>query len=144
MRVDATLQPSRYRHWATMACYLVVAGMWLVSPFDLGLQIVGVLLLGLGGWAAACHQQRQAQCISVYQRDDGGWQWQTDEHERWVQGRLQRVTALSWVIVLVFDCSAIKRQVRVVIWQDQVDATQWRRLQVVGAWYGNRASLIEG
>jgi hypothetical protein len=57
---------------------------------------------------------------------------------------LHHMSVLPWVVVLVFDCTAIKRQQRVVIWQDQVAAADWRRLQVVGAWSSCRSSLIEG
>jgi hypothetical protein len=144
MRVDASLQPSRYGCWAQMGCYGVVAGLWLCSPFALLLKTMVILLLGLGAWYVAVLQRRHAVCISVYQREDGGWQWQHSAHERWIQGQLQRVATLPWVVVLVFDCTAIKQQQRVVIWQDQVDRANWRRLRVVAAWAGQRPSLIEG
>lgn len=143
MRVDASLQPSRYGRWAQLGSYGVVAGLWLCSPFALLLKAMIVLLLGLGAWYVAV-RKRHAVCVSVYQREDGGWQWQNNTHERWIQGQLQRVSALPWVVVLVFDCSAIKQQQRVVIWQDQVDRVNWRRLRVLAAWAGQRPSLIEG
>lgn len=143
MKVDVVLKPSRYRRWAAGLAYGLVAGCWLLSPVSVWSTVVvlGMLLIGV---LLTRNQSRQQTCISLYQRDDGGWQWQTDQHPRWIHGQLHHMSVLPWVVVLVFDCTAIKRQQRVVIWQDQVAAADWRRLQVVGAWSSCRSSLIEG
>lgn len=145
MRVDAdVLQPSRYRLCVMMACYAIVAALWLLSPFAWSLKIGIFVLLGIGVAVATLRQHRPPVCVSVYQRDDGGWQWQMQGHDRWIHGQLQRVLALPYVLVLVFDCTAIKQQQRIVVWQDQVDRSSWRRLQVVAAWAGQRPSFTEG
>ena len=145
MWVDvAQMQPSRWQHVVKLSSLCVVLLLLCASGAPWLMKAVGVLaLLGLSvvQWHA---QRRQARLYCLQQLDRSRWQWQ-QRHPvqptrkrpqvgdlRQIQARLLRVEAwLGIVVILQFEVVALGQRHTWLVWRDQVDVENWRRLQVL-------------
>lgn len=129
---------------AIVALLLVLSGLsW---PFKL------VALIGLGVFYVFHRhaQQRQVRLSSLQQHDRVRWQWQQSAppstHQprsfkqkrrntrdiTQIQAHLLRVEAwLGIVVILRFEVVALGQRQTWLVWRDQTDLDNWRRLQVL-------------
>lgn len=139
MLVDAQLQPSRMAGRLVFLLYALssallfsqwCASWWLALLLAFGLSC---LLWRVTAWFARGAAQKQPAVSFLEQEPRQAWRWQKQGHSRWYQGRLCRAQGFgAWAVVLCFEISVPRRQrCYCVVWRDQVDAQQWRRLQVL-------------
>ncbi|MFZ3192374.1 MAG: hypothetical protein WA154_04085 [Moraxellaceae bacterium] len=146
------LRPSRLQHAVCLLWWLLV----VLFVIGAGLTVLVKVLAVLGLFAVAVLQQvwqsRQAKLLLLQQLDRSRWQWQacqirssnpTTRHksernttdsasQRQIQARLLRVDAwLGMVVILRFEIIALGQSQTWLIWRDQVDHDNWRRLQVL-------------
>ena len=155
MWVDMTpLRRSRLQQILWWLGLAVVAVLLLCSGLSWPFKVSA--LLGLVGLNLVHRhvQQRQIQLFKLQQHDRMRWQWQqaTSPHTTssnsispsgkqqrrqpsdtaQIQARLLRVEAwLGVVVILHFEVIALGRRQTWLLWRDQVDVDNWRRLQVL-------------
>ena len=155
MWVDMTpLRRSRLQQILWWLGLAVVAVLLLCSGLSWPFKVSA--LLGLVGLNLVHRhvQQRQIQLSKLQQHDRMRWQWQqaTSPHTTssnsispsgkqqrrqpsdtaQIQARLLRVEAwLGVVVILHFEVIALGRRQTWLLWRDQVDVENWRRLQVL-------------
>ena len=155
MWVDMTpLRRSRLQQILWWLGLAVVAVLLLCSGLSWPFKVSA--LLGLVGLNLVHRhvQQRQIQLFKLQQHDRMRWQWQqaTSPHTTssnsispsgkqqrrqpsdtaQIQARLLRVEAwLGVVVILHFEVIALGRRQTWLLWRDQVDVENWRRLQVL-------------
>ena len=155
MWVDMTpLRRSRLQQILWWLGLAVVAVLLLCSGLSWPFKVSA--LLGLVGLNLVHRhvQQRQIQLSKLQQHDRMRWQWQqatssnrtssnrtstssTQQRRQssdtaQIQARLLRVEAwLGVVVILHFEVTALGRRQTWLLWRDQVDVENWRRLQVL-------------
>jgi len=143
------VRPSRLWQAVRLAWFGLVA--LLVMGAGLTMLFTILALLGLGS-VALCQSvwlARQPQLVLLQQLDRSRWQWQQSARQsqkpvvqsrrarsvlaqRQIQARLLHVDAwLGLVVILRFEVTALGQSQTWLIWCDQVDADNWRRLQVL-------------
>lgn len=143
------LPPSRLRQAVRLAWFGLVALLVMGAGLTMLFKILA--LLGLGS-VAVCQfvwQSRQPQLLLLQQLDRSRWQWQQSARQsvkpavqslrtqsvlaqRQIQACLLHVDAwLGLVVILRFDVTALGQSQTWLIWRDQVDADNWRRLLVL-------------
>ena len=143
------VRPSRLRQAVRLAWFGLVALLVMGAGLTMLFKILA--LLGLVS-VTVCHfvwQSRQPQLVLLQQLDRSRWQWQQSARQsqksavqsrrarpvlaqRQIQARLLHVDAwLGLVVILRFEVTALGQSQTWLIWRDQVDADNWRRLQVL-------------
>ena len=144
MWVDlAQVRPSRLRQAVRLAWFGLVALLVMVTGLTMLFKILALLGLGSVAVCQSVWQSRQPQLLLLQQLDRSRWQWQQSARQsvkpavqslvqRQIQARLLHVDAwLGLVVILRFEITALGQSQTWLIWRDQVDADNWRRLQVL-------------
>ena len=146
------IRPSRLQRRVRLFSMLLIGALLLLSgmaEYAKLLALVGLILLG---WQQQRRQQQQPQLGCLQQLDRVRWQWQQTAaighartrqlrgqtnriprvEPRQIQADLQSVEGwLGMVVVLRFKITALDHVHTWLIWRDQVDQDNWRRLQVL-------------
>ncbi|MEC7118758.1 MAG: protein YgfX [Pseudomonadota bacterium] len=132
-----------HSQWRIVCLSLCLVGLLLLlalsggSAAVRGLVILILLVSAVVWWS---WQARQPRCLALRQLNRVDWIWQQTQpfakaqhtSVAWQQGRLQRVASCgNWVVVLWFEDLTLQREQVWVLWRDQVDDNNWRRLQVL-------------
>lgn len=150
MWVDITpLRRSRLQQTLWWLSLAVVAVLLLCSGLSWLFKLIALLALVVLNLVQGHVQQRQFQLSKLQQHDRMRWQWQqvaspsstsskSTQHRRHpsdttqIQAHLLRVEAwLGVVVILHFEVTALGRRQTWLLWRDQVDVDNWRRLQVL-------------
>ena len=143
MKIHADLQPSRLRRGVEVGLYLLVAILTVWSGLPLWVMIVTILLL-LGVFALqSARAAAVPRLIQLIQIDRRIWCWyqivaspQHGMQTTRVEAELQQVQRVGPVVVLRFQAlGANVRPQSWVIWRDQVDDNNWRRLVVLARFW---------
>lgn len=132
---------------------LMILSLLFFSGLALLSKIFASALLVLVSWVQARRFDQQPELYVLQQLDRVTWQWQQSQVRALrqsrassgqtqkrtqppdlqnMQARLLRVEAwLGCVVILHFEMSALGKTKTWLIWRDQVDTHQWRRLQVL-------------
>lgn len=145
MWVDlAQIRPSRLQQGVKLLSVCLLGVLVLYSGISWLIKAVAMIAL-LGLSVAQLHaQRRQTRLCCLQQLDRVLWQWQQHPQQknkqkrqpaaemRKIQARLLRVEAwLGLVVILHFEGVALGQRQTWLIWRDQVDVDNWRRLQVL-------------
>ena len=141
------LQPSRLQAVVRLIWWGLVFLLVICAGVPAWLQVVSVLGLLCVGLIQRAWQLRQPQLLLLQQLDRSRWQWQQRDMPthgtttrrikntaapRHIQARLRRVDAwLGLVLILRFEVTALGKSQTWLVWRDQVDRDNWRRLQVL-------------
>ncbi len=139
MQVHADLSPSRIQPLIEIALYGVVALLTAFSPLPRWMIVCTVLTLLAVYLYQRCFAVPRARLVQLIQLDLRDWCWydvpagQPSSVTRRRVGTLQHVRRIGWVMALDFRITTDpgSHTVRWLIWRDQVDADNWRRLQVL-------------
>ena len=150
MWVDlAQVRPSRLRQAVRLAWFGLVALLVMGAGLTILFKILALLGLLSVAVCQSVWQARQPQLVLLQQLDRSRWQWQQSARQsqksvvqsrrarpvsaqRQIQARLLHVDAwLGLVVILRFEATALGQSQTWLIWRDQVDADNWRRLQVL-------------
>ena len=156
MWVDlAQVRPSRLRQAVRLAWFGLVALLVMGAGLTILFKILALLGLGSVALCQFVWQSRQPQLLLLQQLDRSRWQWQQSAMQfqntrqsqksivqsrrarpvlaqRQIQARLLHVDEwLGLVVILRFEVTALGQSQTWLIWRDQVDADNWRRLQVL-------------
>jgi hypothetical protein len=148
MKVHADLKPSRMRLWVEAALYVSIAGLLLLSALPLW-AISSTLLVMLAVYLLTTRQRgAQPRLLQLIQLDRASWVWYSAQASTQhglqttrVEGSLLQVQRVAVLIVLHVqiesapDTAGAIRRERHVIWRDQVDADNWRRLVVLARFW---------
>lgn len=147
MWVDlAQLRQSRLQQALQWLSLIVVAALLWLSGLAWPFKAVVLFALAVLSVVYGHVQQRQIRLYTLQQHDRLLWQWQQVTLRRTrakkkhrctrdtaqIQARLLRVEAwLGVVVILHFEVIALGQRQTWLIWRDQVDMDNWRRLQVL-------------
>jgi hypothetical protein len=135
MLVGSRVRASRLVRWRDALLVLMVAGLLCGSGLSLRWAAATMVLLALV--AVLLQVWPQQRLCQIDQMDDRQWRWQMQGSDHRYRGCLMRVEHWPSVVVLhVYATVPYARKQRLVLWRDQVDATAWRRLQVLARFYG--------
>jgi hypothetical protein len=152
MKVHADLKPSRMRLWVEAALYASIAVLLLLSDLPLW-AIISTLMVMLAVYLLATRQRAtQSRLLQLIQLDRASWVWYSAQasaqhglQTNRVEGSLLQVQRVAFLIVLQVqidsapDTAGVIRRQRHVIWRDQVDADNWRRLVVLARFWTDPA-----
>jgi len=149
MRINTTLQVSRLQKWSEALLLLLVCLILIFSdmpPWGKGLAL---LLLAFVLIYQHFFRQPSARLVQLIQFDKDTWRWSILEpHQRkkntTFDGRL--VSVHRGLVVIVLQLEAIEKNKPVtqnwVVWRDQVDADNWRRLIVIARFWAEDVKRI--
>ncbi len=156
MQINATIQPSQMQRGVNVVAFLCVGLLCVQS--DLSSEAKVIILMIIAGYAIFRWflDRRRAVLIHLIQMDRQFWRWETKRHNAnqagqavKEEGQLDRVHRVGWVMVLGFrvkpraphqakphNRSQTRSQIKYwLIWRDQVDADEWRRLRVLARFW---------
>ncbi len=134
MKVHADLKPSRMRRVLEVGLYLVVALLCVLGDLPLWATVLTIVLLLIGLVVQTLRAALAPQLLQLVQLDRRAWCWyeatRSPQHgmqSSRVDAELRQVQRVGPLIVLRFQSPACTW----LIWCDQVDVDNWRRLVVL-------------
>ncbi len=144
MKIHADLKPSRLRSGVEVGLYLIVAVLCALSGLPWWVSVFVVLALVIVFTIQNLKATLSARLVQLIQLDRRVWCWhevttsaQHGFQSVRVDAELRQVQRVGPVIVLRFDCATHDRAQSWVIWRDQVDGDNWRRLVVLARFWGD-------
>ena len=157
MWVDCqSIRPSRAQWLILLLWCVIVLGVLITAGWSLLLKVIAVLGLLLLTFAQFLWRARQPKLLLLQQLDRVSWQWQQQTTPRQprtprlvtqhpTQSRSARLLGVeAWlgqVVILRFEVTALSTRQTWLIWCDQVDRDNWRRLQVLQQYWA--APLVD-
>ena len=149
MRINATLRVSRLQKRSEVAAFLMVVLLLILSEMPLWSKAFALILMS----AFAVHhhllKKPTERLTQLIQFDKDHWQWSVLEPHRIqktknADGRLVSVQGGLVVFVLRLETTVKNKSViqNCVIWRDQVDADNWRRLVVISRFWSTDVQRI--
>ncbi|GAC1372629.1 MAG: hypothetical protein NVS3B3_07030 [Aquirhabdus sp.] len=141
MRVNTTLQVSRLQKWSEAVAFFLVCSILFFSEMPLWGKGFALIAMGFFLTYQRLLQKPPARLVQLIQFDKENWRWLILEPHRKkkdiLEGRLVSVQGGLFVLVLRFETTAKNKAVTQnwVIWHDQVDAANWRRLIVIARFW---------
>jgi hypothetical protein len=144
MRINTYLQVSRIKTWVDALLLLLVMLILMFSEMP-------VLMIALALIAILCvliyqrfFQKASAHLVQLVQFDKHAWRWSMVDPNRikksiQQEGRLLGVHRWFFVLVIRFETFEKNKKIvkKWVIWRDQVDANNWRRLIVIARFWAS-------
>lgn len=128
MLIDTQLKPSRWQIYSELlSCCLICVLLWTaaIQPVFKIILIIVFLALQYGLRQALTGRQT---VVQLWQIDGLNWAWRHN-NDRTVKASLLAIEYRGVVLSLTFLVAG--RQRHLVIWRDQVDATQWRYFKIL-------------
>lgn len=142
MRINTTLQVSRLQKWSAVFLLLLVSLVLILSDMPVWGKVLTLILMGFVVAYQRVLQKPADRLVQLIQFDKETWRWSVLEPRRInknniVEGRLVSVQSWLFVMVLRFETTLKDQTVMKnwVIWQDQVDRDDWRRLRVLARFW---------
>ena len=150
MRINTTLQVSRLQKWSAVFLLLLVSLVLILSDMPVWGKVLTLILMGFVVAYQRVLQKPAAKLNQLIQFDKETWRWSVLEPRRInknniVEGRLVSVQSWLFVMVLRFETTLKDQTVMKnwVIWQDQVDRDDWRRLRVLARFWKDDVQRIQ-
>jgi len=149
MRINTTLQDGRLQKWCEAVVFLMVCLILLFSEMPAWGKGLALMLMGFFVAYQRLLQKPVARLVQLIQFDKNTWRWSVLEPSyikktHIYEGRL--VGVQGWLFVLVLRFDAIEKNKSVVkswvVWRDQVDADNWRRLMVIARFWADDVQRI--
>ncbi|MDE2421756.1 MAG: hypothetical protein KGO49_11330 [Gammaproteobacteria bacterium] len=149
MRINTHLHVSRTKVWAEGVLLLIVVSVLLFSGMP-------TLIIALTLMAMICVlisqkflQKSPAHLVQLIQFDQQDWRWSVYDPRRIKKTSVQEGRLLSvhhWFFVLLMRFETTDKHKNTiqswVIWRDQVDVDQWRRLVVIARFWASDTQQI--
>lgn len=149
MRINTTLQVSRLQKWGEAVALLMVCFVLIFSEMPIWGKGFALMLMGFVIAYQHLLQKPTARLVQLIQFDKENWRWSVSNSKRIkktdiVEGRLVSVQGWLFVIVLRLETTVKNKPVMTnwVIWRDQVDAVNWRRLMVMARFWAEDEQRI--
>lgn len=149
MRINTTLQVSRLQKWSEAVAFLLVCLVLIFSEMPFWGKGLSLLLMGFFLAYQYLFKKPAARLVQVTQFDKENWRWSVLEPLRTqkthvYEGRLIKAQGGLFVLVLRFETKVRQKTVMTnwVVWRDQVDAQNWRRLIVIARFWADEAQRI--
>ena len=150
MRINTTLQVSRLQKWSAVFLLLMVSLVPILSEMPVWGKVLTLILIGFVVVYQRVLQKPATQLYQLIQFDKESWRWSVLEPGRInrndiVEGRLVSVQSWLFVLVLRLETQIKHKTVKTnwVIWQDQVDCDDWRRLKVLARFWKDDVQRIQ-
>jgi hypothetical protein len=150
MRMNTTLQVSRVQKWSAVFLLLLVSLVPILSDMPIWGKVLTLILIGFVVAYQRLLQKPAERLVQLIQFDKETWRWSVLEPRRInknniVEGRLISVQSWLFVMVLRFETQTKHKTVMKnwVIWQDQVDRDDWRRLRVLARFWKDDVQRIQ-
>ena len=150
MRINTTLQVSRLQKWSAVFLLLMVSLVPILSEMPVWGKVLTLILICFVVVYQRVLQKPATQLYQLIQFDKESWRWSVLEPGRInrndiVEGRLVSVHSWLFVLVLRLETQIKHKTVKTnwVIWQDQVDCDDWRRLKVLARFWKDDVQRIQ-
>ena len=150
MRINTTLQVSRLQKWSAVFLLLLVSLVLILSDMPVWGKVLTLILMGFVVAYQRVLQKPADRLVQLIQFDKETWRWSVLEPRRInknnnVEGHLVSVQSWLFVMVLRFETTLKDQTVMKnwVIWQDQVDRDDWRRLRVLARFWKDDVQRIQ-
>lgn len=144
MKIHADLKPSHLGRLLEVVLYLLVGVLCALSGLPLWVTLVTAVLLLVVFGTQRLRAAAMPRLIQLIQLDRRDWCWyevtMSPQHglqSARVEAKLQQVQRVGPVLVLRFQSAPDNRPCAWVIWRDQVDADNWRRLVVLARFWSD-------
>ncbi|MBC7752024.1 MAG: hypothetical protein H7Z73_09970 [Candidatus Saccharibacteria bacterium] len=149
MRINTTLQESLLQKRSEAVLFLVVCSILIFSDMSTWGKSFALILLCIFAAYQRLLQKPTPRIVQLIQFDKETWRWLVREPNKNKKisvsnGRLISVHGGWFVLVLHFE-SIEKNQVVTeswIIWRDQVDSHDWRRLIIIARFWANDSSKV--
>lgn len=149
MRINATLHVSRFQKWSEAFLLLVVCLILILSEMPIWGKGLALMFMGFFVAYRRLFKKPTARLVQLIQFDKETWRCSVLEPHRVqktsiIEGRLVSVQGGIFVLVLRFESTEKNKIVlkNWVVWRDQVDAENWRRLIVIARFWMDDAQRI--
>lgn len=149
MRINATLHVSLLQKWSEAVAFFMVCFILIFSEMPSWGKGLALLFMGFFFAYQRLFKKPTARLVQLIQFDKDTWRWSVLEPHRIkktmiYEGRLVNVQGWLFVLVLRFETIVKHKPVTTswVIWRDQVDADNWRRLRVIARFWADEAHRI--
>ncbi|QDQ87980.1 hypothetical protein FMZ60_10585 [Alcaligenaceae bacterium SJ-26] len=145
--VNATVRPSRFMALAALSLALLFLLSIMLLSRDLSVMTSWLILLaGVSVAAGACCHAWRGRITAISVAPGVPWQFRT-ARTGWCSGRaLGFARGAGWLRVKMLPCndgtSALAptgRPFWFTLWRDSMPAPDWRRLQLIAMWQGQRS-----
>lgn len=138
----AQLTVSRLQRAVWLTSVLSVAWLLCLSGLLWPIKLLSLVALLMFSLLHRRWRRQQPSFCALQQLDRDHWQWRQHPDARNIQARLLRVEAWCGVVVILhFEITALGKRQTWLIWRDQVDMDNWRRLQVLQQYWA--APLVD-
>jgi hypothetical protein len=144
MRINTTLDESRLKKQTELTLLLIVCVIVFFSDMPSWITALTVILVLFSYAYQHLFYQSALTLNQIIQFDKQAWRWVVLDPKRHQKIRMQEGRLLSvhqWFFVMTMRFETLNKHQRViksyVIWRDQVDEADWRRLIVLARFWSN-------
>ena len=143
MLIDCQIVPSRLRVLCCLAVNVLMAGLLAFTSLPLAFRIVLILvfsLLNLGQAYLVYRQRVGVRLQHVWQVNRCDWFVQDVHNVQAQPAQLLSVDFRMFAVALCFRCET--HSYRLVLWKDQVNQAEWRKLRVLSRVQADPAQTV--
>jgi hypothetical protein len=147
MRINTHLQVSRTKTWVHALLLLLVVLILVFSEMPVVVIALTLISIGFVVVYQRFFQKASAHLVQLIQFDKQSWRWSVVDPNRIkksIQHEGQLLSFHHWFFVLVMRLETFEKNKKVtqnwVIWRDQVDVNNWRRLIVIARFWASDAN----
>jgi hypothetical protein len=143
------LQVSRLQKWSEAVAFFMVCCILIFSEMPIWGKGLALMFMGFFLAYQRVLKKPAARLVQVTQFDKAHWRWSVLDPLRTqkthvYEGRLIKAQGGLFVLVLRFETKVRQKSVMTnwVVWRDQVDTANWRRLIVIARFWADEAQRI--